>query len=209
MPDDRNPRATSRRSSPARAALVVRGPYRGAGGHDHHVREFVRHLARRGIRQQLVDVPEWGSAALPPECRDPWFDTLGRPVRARATLHFCMPHQVRPARGRLNVNYTMFEADRIPEGWVRHNLTHDLVIVPTASSRDAWIDQRVPGSAHPPVSARRRRGPVSPRGGTAGAERPAGTPGARVPDESAQRLGDLAAEEPAGLAPRLAPRDHP
>src|SRR5262249_49248216 len=114
--------------------------------HDHHVREFVRHLARRGIRQQLVDVPEWGSAALPPECRDPWFDTLGRPVRAHATLHFCMPHQVRPARGRVNANYTMFEADRIPEGLVRHNLSHDLVIVPTASSRGAWTSSGCPAA---------------------------------------------------------------
>ena len=128
------------------AALTVRGPYKGAGGHDRHVREFVRHLAQRGIRQQLVDVPEWGSAALPPGCRDPWFDTLGAPVAAHAVLHFCMPHQVRPARGRLNVNYTMFEADRLPENWVRHNMSHDLVIVPTASSRDAWTASGFPAA---------------------------------------------------------------
>jgi glycosyltransferase involved in cell wall biosynthesis len=126
------------------AALTVRGPYKGAGGHDHHVREFVRHLARRGIRQQLVDVPDWGSAALPSECRDPWFDMLGAPVNAQAVLHFCMPPQVRPARGRLNVNYTMFEADRIPESWVRRNRSHDLVILPTVSSRDAWTASGFP-----------------------------------------------------------------
>jgi glycosyltransferase involved in cell wall biosynthesis len=136
----------SRKSARMNAALIVRGPFRGAGGHDHHVREFVRHLAQRGIRQQLVDVTEWGSAALPPESRDPWFETLGKPVPAHATLHFCMPHQVRPARGQLNVNYTMFEADRIPEGWVRHNMTHDLVIVPTASSRDAWTARGFPAA---------------------------------------------------------------
>ena len=128
------------------AALTVRGPYKGAGGHDHHVREFVRHLARRGIGQQLVDVPEWGSAALPPECRDPWFDTLQAPVEAHAVLHFCMPHQVRPVRGQLDVNYTMFEADRIPESWVRRSMSHDLVIVPTASSRDAWTASGFPAA---------------------------------------------------------------
>ena len=125
-------------------ALTVRGPYRGASGHDHHVREFVRHLARRGIRQQLIEVPEWSSGELPPHARDPWFDTLGAPVEATAVLHFCMPHQVRPARGRLNVNYTMFEANRIPPSWVRHNLLHDLVILPTASSREAWVASGFP-----------------------------------------------------------------
>src|SRR5262245_1583101 len=128
------------------ADLTVRGPYKGAGGHDHHVREFVRHLARRGVRQQLLDVPEWGSAALPSECRDSWFDMLEAPVKARAVLHFCMPHQVKPEHGRLNVNYTMFEADRLPERWVAHNLSHDLVIVPTASSLNAWTSSGFPGA---------------------------------------------------------------
>src|SRR5262249_7766148 len=57
-----------------------------------------------------------------------------------------MPHQVRLARGRLNVNYTMFEADRIPRRWVRCNLTHDLVIVPTVSSRVAWTASGFPAA---------------------------------------------------------------
>jgi len=128
------------------ASLTVRGPYKGAGGHDHHVREFVRHLARRGIRQQLLDVPEWGSTALPAGARERWFDTLTAPLPAHAVLHFCMPHQVRATPGRLTVNYTMFEADRIPEHWVRHNLSHDLVIVPTASSEDAWTTSGFPAA---------------------------------------------------------------
>src|SRR2546427_4707167 len=127
-----------------RQALTVRGPYRGASGHDHHVREFVRHLAWRGIRQQLVDVPEWGSGELPAHARDPWFDTLSGPVESNAVLHFCMPHQVRPVHDKLNANYTMFEANRIPPRWLRHNLRHDLVILPTASSREAWVQSGFP-----------------------------------------------------------------
>src|SRR5262249_19179280 len=61
-------------------------------------------------------------------------------------VHFCMPHQARPVRGKLNVNYTMFEADRIPTPWVRHNTSHDLVIVPTASSQDAWTRSGFPAA---------------------------------------------------------------
>src|SRR5262245_24880408 len=103
-------------------ALSVRGPYKGASGHDHHVREFVRHLAARGVAVRLVDVPQWSPVKLAPDQRDPWFDTLGAPVEARTVLHFCMPHQVRSTPGLLNVNYTMFEATRIPASWVACNL---------------------------------------------------------------------------------------
>lgn len=120
-------------------AIKVRGPYKGPSGHDHHVREFVRHLALQGIRQQLIDLPEWGPLKLPEEMRDPWFDTLSAPVDASAIIHFCMPHQVRIQRDLLNLNYTMFEASRIPKTWVAHNLRHDLVILPTSSSKDAWL----------------------------------------------------------------------
>ena len=125
-------------------AIKVRGPYRGPSGHDHHVREFVRQLARQGIRQQLIDIPEWGPVKLPDEMRDPWFDTLSVPVDAAAVLHFCMPHQVKVDKGLLNVNYTMFEASRIPKSWVAHNLRHDLVILPTSSSREAWLESGFP-----------------------------------------------------------------
>jgi glycosyltransferase involved in cell wall biosynthesis len=125
-------------------ALIVRGPYKGTSGHDHHVREFVRHLAARSIRLQLSDVPEWAPAKLPDDRRDPWFDTLGAAVDAQAVLHFCMPHQVRPVGGRLNVNFTMFEATRIPPSWLAHNLRHDLVIVPTWFCERLWTDSGFP-----------------------------------------------------------------
>jgi hypothetical protein len=46
-------------SEPAVRSLAVRGSFRGATGHDRHTREFVRHLARQGVRLQLTDIPEW------------------------------------------------------------------------------------------------------------------------------------------------------
>ena len=119
--------------------LTIRGPFRGATGHDHHTREFVRHLARRGARIELVDIPEWGPVKLPDALRDPWFDTLAEPVRSRVVLHFCMPPQVVATAGRLHVNYTMFEASRIPDDWLEHGRRHDRVVVPTESSRRAWL----------------------------------------------------------------------
>jgi glycosyltransferase involved in cell wall biosynthesis len=125
-------------------ALKVRGPFRGPSGYDHHVREFVRELHEQGVAVELVDMPEWGPARLPERLRDPWFDSLDTPTGARVVLHFCMPHQVISEAGRVNVNYTMFEATRVPPAWVAHNRAHDLVIVPTESSRRAWIGGGMP-----------------------------------------------------------------
>src|SRR5919198_2338485 len=125
-------------------ALKVRGPFKGPSGYDHHVRELVRELHKQGVAVQLVDFPEWGPAKLPAQLQDPWFDTLDRPTGARVVVHFCMPHQVVPDAGKVNVNYTMFEATRIPPTWVAYNLRHDLVILPTESSRLAWLGSGVP-----------------------------------------------------------------
>jgi glycosyltransferase involved in cell wall biosynthesis len=120
-------------------ALRVRGPFRGPSGYDHHVREFVRALHRLGIAIELVDVSEWGPVRLPPEAQDPWFETLSGPVGARVTLHCTMPHQVIPDGAAITANYTMFEATRIPASWAAQSEQCDLVIVPTESSRRAWL----------------------------------------------------------------------
>jgi glycosyltransferase involved in cell wall biosynthesis len=104
----------------------------------------VRELHTQGVAVELIDLPEWGPATLPAHLRDPWFDSLTKPTAARIMLHFCMPHQVVPDAKWLNVNYTMFEATRIPLGWVANARIHDLVILPTESSRRAWIASGVP-----------------------------------------------------------------
>jgi glycosyltransferase involved in cell wall biosynthesis len=99
----------------------------------------VRELVRQGVAVQLIDFPLWGPAKLPVSMQDPWFDTLDRPVDARVALHFCMPHQVSTIPDHVNVNYTMFEASRISPLWIQIHSAHDLVIVPTESSRQAWM----------------------------------------------------------------------
>jgi glycosyltransferase involved in cell wall biosynthesis len=122
----------------------VRGPFRGPSGYDHHVREFVRELHAQGVAIQLVDLPEWSPVSLAAEQRDPWFETLERPVPSRVVLQFCMPHQALRHRGRIDVNYTMFEATRVPAQWVAANRRLGLLVVPTASSQRAWIDSGLP-----------------------------------------------------------------
>lgn len=119
--------------------LTVRGPFRGPSGYDHHVREFVRELDRQGIRIHLIDLPHWTAAKFPDLLKDPFFESLNRPVDSNIVLHFTLPPDVRAVRRKRNANFTMFEASRIPTDWVRHNHSHDLVIVPTESSRRAWV----------------------------------------------------------------------
>ncbi len=124
--------------------LRVRGPFRGPSGYDHHVREFVRALHSRGIELELIDLPEWGPVDLPEELRDRWFEELRAPVDAPVMLHFAMPHQVDVDPGRANVIYSMFEGTRVHTLWIGHSLKHDLVIVPTESSREAWVRSGMP-----------------------------------------------------------------
>jgi glycosyltransferase involved in cell wall biosynthesis len=115
-------------------ALTIRGPFHGPTGYDRHVRGFTRALRDLGVATQLIDLPQWGPIRLPSELRDPWFDTLDRPVGARTVLHFSTPLQVRAVPRRVNVNYTMFEATPIPEPWAALSDRSDHIVVPTASS---------------------------------------------------------------------------
>ncbi len=118
-------------------SLEVIGPFKGASGYDRHTREFVRRLVRQGVRVRLTHLPGW-SVDLPDALRETWFDTLDAPVGADTLLHFTMPNHAWPRAGLRNVNYTMFEADRIPRQWADCARAHDLVILPTVSSYEAW-----------------------------------------------------------------------
>ena len=44
----------------------------------------------------------------------------------------------------LNVNYTTFETTRIPQSWIKHSLSHDLVILTSDSAKKAWMAGGVP-----------------------------------------------------------------
>jgi glycosyltransferase involved in cell wall biosynthesis len=130
--------------------LDVIGPVRGPSGYDRHTREFVRHLAALGVEIALTHLEGW-SSDVPPAMRETWFDTLTADTPADTVLHFTMPTHLRPRPGARNVNYTMFEADRIPAQWVWHARECDRVVVPTHAARDAWLASGVP-AGHVKVS---------------------------------------------------------
>lgn len=123
-------------------SLIVKGPFVGTSGYAHLTREFVKNLVDQGVKVQLVKLKGWGGASSD-EARDSWFRSLSAPVESGVVLHFAMPQQVDAVPHKRNVNYTMFEADRIPAAWVERGARHDMVVVPTESSRRAWVESGV------------------------------------------------------------------
>jgi glycosyltransferase involved in cell wall biosynthesis len=128
------------------SGVRIHGPFTGPSGYDHHVREFVRELNRRSVGVELVNLNEWTPVRLPHHFRDPWFESLAKPVDSRVTLHFSFPTQVRPDSSTANVNFTMFEANRIPSAWVKAHSRSNLIVLPTEHSRRAWVESGVPVS---------------------------------------------------------------
>ena len=122
----------------------VTGPFQGITGYDRVVRSIVPELRRLGVEIELRDLAKWSPTRrmekLPADLLKPQ-----RLRRADLHLHFGMPQQVACSPDCPNVNYTMFEADRIPATWARATEKIDLVVVPTESSRQSWIAGGVAG----------------------------------------------------------------
>lgn len=124
--------------------LYIRGPFQGPTGYDTHTREFVRALTARKVPIHLEHLEGWTGARLAHEFREPWFEALDAPIEVSSALHFTLPTMVAPGVGVPNVNFTMFEATRIPAAWVRAYRLADIIVLPTEHSRRAWIDSGIP-----------------------------------------------------------------
>ena len=128
--------------APSEPRVTVFGPFRGPTGYDHHVREFSRELDRREVEVRLLDLPAWSPARLPENL--PWFEEREERQLQGTVLQFCLPTQVLSWPKSVTINYTMFEATRAPAEWISRSKKHDLVILPTESSRQAWIAGGMP-----------------------------------------------------------------
>lgn len=135
---------TARRSDLPRG-IVIRGAFREGSGYGHAVRQFVRHFTDAGVPVQLIDRLTSPQSYMQQEQYDPLFETLDRPVQARAVLNFTTPIEVEHIPGLQTLNYTFFEAAQISDLWARHSRRHDHVFVATESCRSAWV-----AAGHPP-----------------------------------------------------------
>ncbi|SMF43361.1 Flp pilus assembly protein TadD, contains TPR repeats [Azospirillum oryzae] len=156
--------------------LLVRAPFSVLSGYGDFAQHFVRSLMERGTTLRLAGLK--GEESWRPAFADPILQAaarrLGTPVRARLALTVLTPPLVEPVPGLPTVNYTMFEGPRIPPSWAACSRGHDLVVVPTDSSRLAWIaaghpEDRIrvcpPGIAPNPADAAAQPLPIiGPRG---------------------------------------------
>lgn len=124
----------------------IRGPYLGQSGYDYHTRELTRALVGLGVGVELQQIEQWAPSGLPYELREPWLERLPRPASVRGVFHLAFPTHVVPTRRLPDVNYTMFEATRIPREWASSHSRADVIVVPTEHSRQAWIDSGAPES---------------------------------------------------------------
>jgi glycosyltransferase involved in cell wall biosynthesis len=120
------------------AALDLAAPAHGAGVRGRLARQLTRALVAAGARVRLHPLHDDPPPPGPPR-RDPDLEALSAPVDARVALHLAMPHEVRPVAGKRTVCWTMFDADRVPAAWAAAARRHDLTLVPTESSRQAWL----------------------------------------------------------------------
>ncbi len=123
--------------------LEVVGPFKGISGYDKHTREFVRQFVNMNLTVQLRELVGWSPPMLT-ERQDPLFSSLVNSINASMVLHFTMPHQAHAIPRKQNVNYTMFECSSIPQDWVYRSMNQDLIVMPTESSRLAWLNSGVP-----------------------------------------------------------------
>jgi tetratricopeptide (TPR) repeat protein len=135
---------TAAASGDGRIGLVVRGPFRDTSGYAHLVRRFVRGLTARQVAIDLIDLNVDFVPLMDTRVRDPALERFDRPIRARSALTFAIPSIVEPIPGLTPVNFSMFEAMSVPPAWVRYASALPWIIVPTESSRQAWMSAGFP-----------------------------------------------------------------
>jgi Flp pilus assembly protein TadD len=114
--------------------LFIRGPLNGVSGYGHMAGGFVRTLAARGLRLNLGGI-------LGDES---WTSPIDLPLRPAVSLNFLTPSTFEPVPGLPSGIFSMFEGTRMPPSWIEPCGLADLVIVPTVSSKEAWMARGFP-----------------------------------------------------------------
>lgn len=115
--------------------VAIRGPFESATGYGYFCQRLIRALQARQVPLEAIGIKgleSWPGGGL------------DRPVPARAVVNCLIPLAVERVPGHATVTFSMFEATRIPPAWRRMSEFSDLIVVPTESSRLAWVEQGFP-----------------------------------------------------------------
>ena len=128
-------------------SVNVFGSFNGVTGYDHVVRNIVERLYFKGIIVGLNDFKEWSGTKIQTSVLLKNMVNSAPAVNSDILLSFCLPEQIHRNnglhQGKVIVNYTMTETDRIPKNWVDYGTSTDLIIVPTRFNKKSWTKSGV------------------------------------------------------------------
>ena len=121
--------------------VQIYGPIDGPTGYDEITRNLIFGFYLRGETVVIKPFVGWSSFTVSHQYKE-LFDKLqarqdNRPIDIN--INVCLPCQAQPVQHAVNILYSMFEADRIPQSWVDSANLMDVVVVPTEFCRKAWI----------------------------------------------------------------------
>lgn len=132
--------------------IQIFGPCTGPEGYAEVTRGLALALYARGWNVKLDPFRQWGPwrVKLAPKVERALRAMHGAELYPQCEpiphLHVCLPQQVSPVESHLNINVTMFEADRIPAAWVEAARRIDVIAVPNAFCLDTFTSSGVPAS---------------------------------------------------------------
>jgi len=123
--------------------VYVYGPVHGPTGYDEVTRSLLLGFYFNGARVRLEPFVNWSNAKIDTGINPLLEAWQSMPVGPKVNINVCLPEQTKVQPSMVNVNYTMFEADRICERWVKAAERMDLIIVPTEFNREVWVQSGV------------------------------------------------------------------
>ena len=127
--------------------LVYFAPLLGRGGYEHHAREVLRQLYKKGIKVGIKEMVKFHTkpVLLDEEIKNIIRISISTEVSPQApTFWLCVPSTIRYIPGKKCINWTTFEADRICSWWVEKARAIDLTIVTASYLKEAWVNSGTP-----------------------------------------------------------------
>jgi len=128
--------------------LIIFGPVFGPTGYDEVTRRFLKSLFLKGVRIFLIPNLRWTiyKTLLSKELINIMNICINTKMignKIVPKLSFCLPEQVELKESYFNINFTMFEANKICSNWVNISNIMDQIFLPNDFAIQTWINSGV------------------------------------------------------------------